>query len=313
MKTGTRTPLRIVLVAVFVALLATACWAPSFTPDKYGVTVESDIVYGQGEVGGGGSFVDLELDLYKPEGTGQTQLPLVVVVHGGGFVGGSKTMTNVVDWARRFAGRGFIVASIDYRLAGSNPVPSDRVQSLYDAVAPTGTAQQVAAVAAMDDTLTALDYLVARPDTVDNLTTLVGGSAGAITVDYVAYALDDFGIERPPIAAVVSNWGGFPILGSAADFIQNPTPGTSTGYREPPIFMAHTTGDTTVPYSLSTDIAAQATAVGLDNELFTKQSNAHGFDLTTTEYEPGVTVLDAQISFATCSTYGFLADRPECS
>ena len=42
--------------------------------------------------------------------------------------------------------------------------------------------------------MTALDFLIARPDTVDTMTTLVGGSAGAVTVDYVAYALDDFGI-----------------------------------------------------------------------------------------------------------------------
>jgi hypothetical protein len=29
--------------------------------------VQSDIVYGQGEMGGGGSFIDLELDLYIPD------------------------------------------------------------------------------------------------------------------------------------------------------------------------------------------------------------------------------------------------------
>jgi len=309
--TGARA--RLVLVAAAVALVATACWAPSFTAGTYDVAVTSNIVYGQGEVGGGGTFADLHLDLYTPQGTGQTELPLVVVVHGGGFVSGSKTQQNVIDWAHGFAERGYLVASIDYRLAGSNPVPSDRVLPLYDAVASTdGTAQQVAAVAAIDDTLTALDYLVARPDTVDHLTTLVGGSAGAITVDYVAYALDDVGIERPAVAAVVSNWGGFP-FGSAAEFIQNPPLDTDTGYREPPIFMAHATGDATVPYSLSTDIATQATAVGLRHELYTKHGNVHSFDLTATQYEPGVSVLDAQISFVTCALYPHLGATPECS
>jgi hypothetical protein len=82
-----------------------------------------------------------------------------------------------------------------------------------------GTTQQMAAIAAIDDTLTALDFLIARPDTDDSMTTLVGGSAGAVTVDYVAYALDDFGIERPPVAAVVSNWGRLPVGRAAATLV----------------------------------------------------------------------------------------------
>ncbi len=118
---------RVGVIGVVIALVATACWNPSFTDGTYTVTVTSNVVYGQGEVGGGGTFVDLKLDLYTPQGTGQTELPLVVVVHGGGFVGGSKTQGNVVDWAQGFASRGYLVASIDYRLQGTNPVPSERV------------------------------------------------------------------------------------------------------------------------------------------------------------------------------------------
>lgn len=310
-KIGSRT--RVGIGALVVALLATACWTPSFTAGSYAVTVTSNVVYGRGEVGGGGAFVDLPLDLYIPQGTGQTELPLVVVVHGGGFVGGSRTQTNVVDWAQAFASRGYLVASIDYRLQGSNPVPSARVRPLADAVAATGSAQAMAAVAAIDDTLTALDFLIARPDTADFKTTLVGGSAGAITVDYVAYALDDFGISRPPVAAVVSNWGGFPLGGSAATFVDNPAPTIDPLFWEPPIFMAHATGDPTVPYSLSTDIATQATAVGLDHDLYTKVGNVHAFDLKTNFYAPGVTVLDAEVTFVTCHLYPELEGTPDCA
>lgn len=304
----------ICVLAIGVALLAAGCWMPSFEAGTYDVVVSEDIVYGQGETGGGGSFVDLRLDLYTPQETGQTTLPLVVVVHGGGFSGGSKSQTNVVDWAQGFASRGYLVASIDYRLMGMNPVPSARVQPLYDAVlAGGGTAQQVAAVAAIDDTLTALDYLIARPDTADTMTTLVGGSAGAITVDYVAYALDDFGVERPPIAAVVSNWGGFPFAGSAATFVDNPVPSVGAPYSEPPVYLAHATGDPTVAYSLSTDIAARASAVGLDHELYTKNANVHAFDLTSSFVAPGVSVLDDQVTWVTCHLYPNLADALECA
>lgn len=308
---GRRAPV-LVLVAV-LALVATSCWTPSFTPGTYTVAVTSNVVYGQGEINGGGTFTNLQLDLYTPQGTGQSELPLVVVVHGGGFVGGSKTQSNVVSWSRAFAARGFLVASIDYRLAGANPVPSARVQPLYDQVTAGGpNAQAVAAVAAIDDTLTALDFLIARPDTADVSTTLVGGSAGAITVDYVAYALDDVGIPRPPIRAVVSNWGGFP-FGSAAQFIQHAPLDPDTLYSEPPIFLAHATGDPTIAYSLSTDIAARATTVGLDHRLYTKNAAVHGFDLAAEVYAPGVSVLDAQISFVTCSLYPHLEGTADCA
>jgi acetyl esterase/lipase len=308
---GTRS--RLALMVATVALVATACWAPSFTPNTYAVTVTSNIVYGRGEINGGGTFTDLKLDLYSPQGTGQTQLPVVVVVHGGGFSGGSKTQSNVVAWSRAFASRGFLVASIDYRLSGTRPIPSARVRPLYDAVlAGNETAQEVAAVAAIDDTLRAIDYLVARSDTSNGPVALVGGSAGAITVDYVAYVLDDFGIARPPVGAVVSNWGGLAGRDPVA-LIDNPVPTTSNPYTEPPIFLAHATGDPTVAYSQSTAIAARASAVGLDHVLYTKNANVHGFDLAAEVFEPGTSVLEAQVDFVTCQMYPHVANAPECT
>lgn len=304
---------RLGLMVAVVALVATACWAPSFTAGTYAVTVTSNVVYGQGKVNGGGTSVDLKLDLYAPQGTGQAELPVVVVVHGGGFVSGSKTQSNVVSWSRAFAGRGFLVASIDYRLSGSNPVPSARVAPLHDAVvAAGGTQQEVAAVAAIDDTLRAIDFLRARPDTSDGPVVLVGGSAGAITVDYVAYALDDFGITRPAVGAVVSNWGGL-ANGDPAQLIDNPVPTVSNPYAEPPIFLAHATGDPTVPYAGSKAIETRAKAVGLAHVLYTKTASVHGFDVAAEAFEPGVSVLEAQIDFVTCQMYSHVREAPECS
>jgi acetyl esterase/lipase len=302
-----------VSVLMLLSLLATACWSPSLVDGAYPVVVTSNVVYGQGVVNGGAGSADLRLDLYSPQGTGQAELPLVVVVHGGGFFTGSKSAPNVVEWATEFAERGYLVASIEYRLQGSNPVPSSRVQPLLDAVNLLGgDPQAVAAVAAIDDTLTALDYLIALPQSADHQTTLVGGSAGSVAIDYVAYGLDDFGIDRPVIRNVISNWGGFPV-GSADQYIQNPMPTESAPYFEPPIFLAHATGDTSAsPYSLSVDIADRAAAVGLDHRFYTKVADAHVFDLTEEQWVPGMNVLEAQIAFVTCNLHPHLADTPEC-
>lgn len=67
-----------------LAFVATACWKPSVDP-IYTVTKFSDVVYGQGEVNGGGTFADLLLDLYVPNVEGQDRFPSVVTIHGGGF------------------------------------------------------------------------------------------------------------------------------------------------------------------------------------------------------------------------------------
>jgi acetyl esterase/lipase len=296
-----------------LALLATGCWSPSLVDGTYAVVVTSNVVYGQGEVGGGGSQVDLRLDLYTPQDTGQAKLPLVVVVHGGGFFTGSKSAPNVVEWSTEFAERGYVVASIEYRLQGSDPVPSARVGPLVDAVNLLGgDPQAIAAVAAIDDILTALDHLLARPEIDPTKTTLVGGSAGAVAVNYVAYGLDDFGVSRPPIRTVISNWGGFPV-GSADDYIQNPQPTVGDPYFEPPIFLAHATGDTSAsPYSLSVDIADRAAEVGLDHRFHTKVADVHVFDLTAESWAPGMSVLEAQIAFVTCNLHPHLADEPAC-
>lgn len=60
-----------------------------------------------------GNAVALLLDLYLPPTPG-TARPLVILVHGGGFVNGSRA--DFASTAREYARRGYVAASIDYRL-----------------------------------------------------------------------------------------------------------------------------------------------------------------------------------------------------
>ncbi len=291
---------RIVPVLAVFALLVAACWKPSVDP-IYSVTKIPNVVYGQGEVNGGGTFADLLLDLYIPDVEGQDRYPLVVTIHGGGFNGGSKAKTAFV--ANQFAQRGYIVAAINYRLSGSDPIPSSRVQPIYDAAGGAAApAQTRAFVAAIDDTLTALDFLHARDDVEEWQTVLWGSSAGAITSLNVGYALDDFDIERPPVAAVISNSGRFvAAFGPAANYIEEDSHIIEPGYlyAEPPVFMTHTIGDPVIDFQGAQDIADRATAVGLDHVLFSVEGTTHGLPngLFQTQYSPGVNVFQAQVNW----------------
>jgi acetyl esterase/lipase len=71
-------------------------------------------------------FRPLILDLYLPQGTA-TQ-PLIVFVHGGGWVGGNTRHSGALaDFPRalaQLAAEGFVVASVEYRLAGEAPFPA---------------------------------------------------------------------------------------------------------------------------------------------------------------------------------------------
>lgn len=101
-----------ILIAIGFGAPATA---DIFLDPQFDVQVTSNIVYGTGEVGfgtpSGVSNMDLLMDLYQPIGAGlPTQLPGIVLIHGGGFTTGSKA--GMSSLASDFASRGY-VAKLD--------------------------------------------------------------------------------------------------------------------------------------------------------------------------------------------------------
>ena len=75
----------------------------------------SDIEFGQNATWTGGQYT-LKMDFYEPEGDTETERPLLIWVHGGSFMFGDKTDYDVVQFSERFAKKGFVCASINYRL-----------------------------------------------------------------------------------------------------------------------------------------------------------------------------------------------------
>lgn len=62
---------------------------------------------------------NLQMDIYKPAGDTKTDRPVVVLAHGGGFVGGFRNNPGMVRLGENLAKRGYVAVSITYRLAPS--------------------------------------------------------------------------------------------------------------------------------------------------------------------------------------------------
>lgn len=108
--------------------------APTEQPPRPAPLVTSDLLFG---VSSPEVIVDehvyrvvegdeLTLDLYRPPHA-QGVLPVVIVIHGGGWTGGDKR--DLVELNEYLASRGYVVASVAYRLAPrwSFPAPQEDV------------------------------------------------------------------------------------------------------------------------------------------------------------------------------------------
>lgn len=178
----------------------------AYTVPKYSVKVEKDVVYAQArgywtsareEEGmglgrmlsslGRQSILDLDMDIYMPEGDGSLR-PLLLMLHGGSFFFGNKEEKGQTAWCQHFASLGYVAASINYRL-GFKLRKKDIAR---------------AEAFAVEDTLSALGYLLGREDLrIDPGKVFAAGtSAGASTVMALAFTPG-----APRIKAVCSLWG----------------------------------------------------------------------------------------------------------
>ena len=255
--------------------------------------IEEAVVYGTGGSLDGGQ-VELLLDLAVPDTGTEGPRPLWVHIHGGGFYEGSRNP----QWGP--AARGWVAASIDYRLADNNPLPGPSFREFYEAIGGAESpSRHRSVVAAVEDSLTAIDYLVGRADELSIDTdriVLVGFSAGAFTALNAAYCTDKFGIARPRIAAVVDY---------AGRLIDTCGAGSSIDPGEAAVFVVHGTedvGETRFEGALS--IIEGAQKAGIAYEFHPLDGVAHLFDPHTATIADGRTVEAATYAFLDRVLYG---------
>lgn len=157
-----------------------------YTVKQYADRVEKNVIYGI-DTAFDGSIDTLKLDLYTPAGDDNCRRPIVVVVHGGAWLGGDKAGGSIPAICREFTSRGYVAASINYRM-GMHPasyyVPYALcVQEKCSYVADTSEWYR-ACFRAMQDLKSAVRFMKQRGaiDSTDhNNVFLLGESAGAFT------------------------------------------------------------------------------------------------------------------------------------
>ncbi|MFN6342421.1 MAG: T9SS type A sorting domain-containing protein [Bacteroidota bacterium] len=81
---------------------------------------------------------ELNMDIYTPDGDSLAARPLVILAHGGSFIGGDRKLPDIVSIATALAKRGYVTASIQYRLGvnvlSGNPLIIEFTNAVWRAV-----------------------------------------------------------------------------------------------------------------------------------------------------------------------------------
>jgi acetyl esterase/lipase len=277
---------------LYTAQSQTLCDNGRFADEIFpNVTVTPNVQYGQ-NTNWSGSNTNLFFDFYEPQGDDMEARPLIIWVHGGSFLGGSRTDQDVVALSTRFAKRGYACASISYR-TGFFPIDSTNAVR--------------AVVRAVQDLKGAIRYFYKDAATtntykIDTTRIFIGGSsAGAITCLHVAYLTEECQLYDYLTAAQQNSLGG--LEGNSGN------PGYSTDIKgvmngagalaryswlDPsvtniPLASVHGTADNVVTYNRglvnpgiplmfldgSRMLHERACALGMENQLYTFNGAGH--------------------------------------
>lgn len=261
---------------VLLALVNPVRAGAVFRDTLFGVQMTPNITYGTGPVNNGSGTTNLKLDIYRPVLIATpvpATSPVIVLIHGGGFIGGDKF--DMAPLAQAYASLGYVVASINYRMY--NDLPPSSSPGPADAFTPPPPGYDTfpdlllggnAINAAVQDTNKAMAWLHDNAVTYQidpNRIGVGGASAGAITSELVGY--NNFPGQIKPTVVL--------------DFMGSMY-GTEAAIQAggPPAFMFHGDVDPQVPFSGDVAVAAQLTNVGIYHEFYVGVGIGHQLDAT---------------------------------
>ncbi|MCH2082656.1 MAG: carboxylesterase family protein [Saprospiraceae bacterium] len=237
------------------------------------------------------SVIPLLMDAYVPDNDLENR-PLLMLVHGGGFTGGSKQQEPLVDMAQYYAARGFVVFSIDYRLKGDKgTIPQEWIDASSN-INPENLGQFYAVYPAHRDAKAALRWIVANADNYNINTdyiTVGGGSAGATTSIGISVSdLSDYKDELSlteditltstnlsqtyEVRTILDFWGS----DNSVEILELIYGYERFDSNNPALFIAHGTEDPTVPFSNAEDLKAIYETNEVDFIYYPLEGRGHG-------------------------------------
>jgi acetyl esterase/lipase len=264
---------------IAVPLLCLLTLAAAADPD---VRVELDLPY----LGAGRAE---KLDLYLPAKVDPGQrLPGIVIIHGGGWTGGTKRGAREQNIGTNLAKQGYVCISIDYLLASKDKPAWP--QNLHDCK-------------------TAVRWLRAHaqqyhvnPDRIG----VIGGSAGGHLALMVGLTGPEAGLDpqglygtfSTQVQAVVDLYGPTDLVHRGRDHVMLPgtqadkpdlykqaSPVTHVRKGNPPVLILHGTKDATVPVEQSQRLAEVLKKAGVEYELILVDGAPHSFHLEPKEQD----------------------------
>jgi acetyl esterase/lipase len=241
-------------------------------PNNADLRVEKDIVFGKG------GDMNLLLDVYQPP-VGVTPKRMAIIhLFGGGFSGGSKSATYIVNDVRALGKLGYTNVSAQYRLTGQGLWPSQ-----------------------IHDTKAAIRWVRANADKIGidaDKIAIAGYSAGGL-LSLLAAGTDGMaefegtGGNAGVSSKVQASIGVYPLANTQTARALFPTtltdqertaameaasPAKYIGKTFAPTIFIHGTADTTVPLTSSMDFFNKLLAAGVPSALTAIQGANHAFD-----------------------------------
>ena len=265
------------LVSLALLLLGfsfTAHAAELAVPDN--VTFERDITYA--EAGGG----RMQLNLARPKNA-SGPLPAVLCIHGGGFRAGSREGYNKL--CLTLAQRGFVAATISYRLAPTPQFPA----AVHDTKAAVRWLRATAAKYGLDPARIGVTGGSAGGHLAQFLGVTAGvkdfegadnpGFSSAVTCVVNVYGPSDFTKsygKSVDAHVVLPMWLGGDVGTARAKHIQS-SPLNWVTPNAAPTLIIHGTEDKYVAYEQAVWMRDRLTACGVPVELLTLEGAGHGF------------------------------------
>jgi len=240
--------------------------------------------------------VDLKMDVYfpwKPAGPS----PVIMFVHGGGWVGGTRTSTPGLSYFLDLARRGYTIFSIDYRLAPTYTFPANiiDVKCAVRHIRANATEYNIDPNRIGAWGASAGGHLVALLGTSDQ-------SAGWDVGQYldqssrVTVVVDMYGIHDLTTEYVVGNVRGLDRMVFGASSPTDPilaraSPVTYITPDDPPFLILHGDMDPTIPITQSQIFHDRLVAGGVSSVFVPVHNAGHGFSAIGGSIDPPYTAI----------------------